>query len=167
MATTECGLMTDSRLRVLRRSRTKPQPGDVFAMQLLDGPYLFGQVVLADFYGPMPGSNLVYVYELKSETKLPDLGMLTPDRLLIPPAFVNNQGWLNGYWETVTTRELTIADKLPTHCFRDFTGRFYDENFVELPGPVEPCGIWDAGHDGMSEVAMLEALGAEDGSRGA
>ena len=54
-------------LRVLKRSRKPPTPGDVFAMQLPDGRYLFGRVILAD----LPRVDLVKMdIELHEPTAL-------------------------------------------------------------------------------------------------
>lgn len=102
-------------LRVLgSRSRTKPQPGDVFAMQPAEGLFLFGQVVLAEFYGPMPQSYLIYVYDHRSSTQVPDLARLTKDHLLLPPLFINRMPWTRGYFKNVAHRDL-VGQVLPEH----------------------------------------------------
>ena len=38
-------------LRVIKRSRTKPQAGDIFAMEWVDGTFLFGRVIEAEIEG--------------------------------------------------------------------------------------------------------------------
>ncbi len=53
-------------LQRLKPTRQKPQAGDVFAMGLPDGQYLFGRVILADLpieRAPMPAymmSNVAF-----------------------------------------------------------------------------------------------------------
>lgn len=62
-------------LRILRPSRKPVRTGDVFAMQVPDGTYLFGRVIEADITepsrAPIPGSYLIYVYRHRSADKEP------------------------------------------------------------------------------------------------
>lgn len=83
MAETERILMAEvqANLRVIKPSRKKPRPGDVFAMQLPDETYMFGRVVGAELeppQAPMPLSYLIYVYSERSQTMVPDLDALRP-----------------------------------------------------------------------------------------
>src|SRR5438105_8180120 len=142
-------------LRVLKRSRKPPTPGDVFAMQLPDGRYLFGRVILADLpreRAPMPGAYLIYVYDEVSETKTPELE-LSPERLLLPPVFINRMPWTKGYFETVDHRPLRPEDLLQQTCFRRWNGDYLDETGSKLPGPLEPCGDW-----GLASYRMIDDL---------
>ena len=52
--------MSDPRtnLEILKRSRKKPQVGDVFAMLPPDGKYLFGRVIRTNAMGPMNGMEM-------------------------------------------------------------------------------------------------------------
>jgi hypothetical protein len=147
--------MTETNLKVLRPSRKKPQVGDVFAMQLPDDTYLFGRVILVDLPGdraPMPLSNLIYIYRERASTKiLPDLSVLTPDRLLLPPIFTNRKAWTLGYFETIDNRPVGPEDLLAQHCFYDFTGKYLDLEGHPLSGPVEPCGDW-----GLSSYLLID-----------
>lgn len=123
-----------------------PLPGDIFVLQP-DDDYLFGRVIGAELSpdeSPMPGRTaLVYIYEVRSDAKVPDLEALTPDRLLIPPAFVNRVPWTSGYFEPVAHEELTPAHRLPQHCFRDrLRNQFVNERNERLPAEVVPCGTW-------------------------
>jgi hypothetical protein len=141
-------------LRVLKRSRHKPGVGDVFAMQLPDNTYLFGRVIGAELElprAPMPGSYLIYVYRHRSTTKVPDWAELQPQRLLLPPVFINRMPWTKGYFETIDSRDLLESDRLRQHCFRRWNGTYLDEAGEILPGPVEPCGDW-----GLSSYRWLD-----------
>src|SRR6476646_7994891 len=79
----------DVNLRVLKRSRPKPQQGDVFTCSPAPERFLFGRVILTDLpsgRAPMPGSNLVYIYGVEQQTPTPaPLDELAPTKLLIPP----------------------------------------------------------------------------------
>jgi len=106
-------------LRVLTPSKKKLSPGDVFSMQLPDDRYLFGRVILVDLpreSAPMPGANLIYVYDVVSDGMEP--GELSPDRLLLPPIFINRLPWSKGYCVTVDHHAIHPEDLLPQHCFR-------------------------------------------------
>ncbi len=142
-------------LQVMRPGRKKPVNGDIFAVQLRDGRFLFGRVVRADLprdRAPMPGSYLVYVYDFLSESKAPP-ARLTPDRLLIPPTFTNRLPWTKGYFETIDNRAISRADLVAKHCFRRWTGDYVDEDGSKLPAPIEPCGEW-----GLTSYRMLDDL---------
>jgi len=131
-------------------------------MQLPDERCLFGRVILVDLpieKAPMPTSNLLYIYKDLFDTKTPDIGRLVPDRLLIPPVFTNRLGWAKGVFETIDNRPLQPGDLLPQHCFRDFSGRYYDENMNVLPAPVEPCGSWGLASYLYIDDQISEALG--------
>lgn len=116
--------MTDpqTNLKVLKRSRTKPETGDVFAMQLPDDSYIFGRVVGAELdppLAPMPLAFLIYVYSVRSFEQQPDLGALLPDRLLLPPVFINRMPWTKGYFKNVAHEELKPHLLLRQYCFWD------------------------------------------------
>src|SRR5713101_7550108 len=90
---------TRTNLRVLKRSRTPPKRGDIFVMQLSDGSYLFGRAILTDApqeHAPMPGANLLYIYNARARTPNPHYAVLRPGRLLIPPVWTNRLAWTKG-----------------------------------------------------------------------
>ncbi|HEV8628420.1 MAG TPA: immunity 26/phosphotriesterase HocA family protein [Acidimicrobiia bacterium] len=148
-------------LQELKASRKGPRPGDIFTMQLPDGKYLFGRVILADRpreVAPMPGSNLIYIYDQLSDASDPP-GNLSPDHLLLPPIFTNRLPWSKGYFVTVAHRELQPTDLLPQHCFRRWTGESLDESGNELDGPTEPCGDWGLASYRMIDDLISDALG--------
>ena len=144
-------VVVQTNLRVLKKSRRAPEPGDVFAAQLPDGGYLFGRVILANVpqrSAPMPGANLIYIYSHRSPAPTIDEGKLLPGRLLLPPVWTNNLAWTKGYFYTVANQPLRTFDLLRQHCFRRVALRpgvpekFLDEGGLELKHRYEPCGEW-------------------------
>jgi hypothetical protein len=150
-------------LRVLKRSRTQPNGGDVFAMQLPDGRYLFGQVVGANLpvaLAPTEGAYLIYIYDVVAGSDAPVLAALTPDRLLIPPLFINKMPWTKGYFQNIAHRPLTPGTLLPHHCFRDPVRNGYiDERRQPLTAPIEPCGQWALRSYRRLDDLISDALG--------
>jgi len=139
-------MQVKTNLQVLKRSNRPPQPGDVFAMKLPTGKYLFGTVLLADVprdRAPMPGANLLYIYERQSDTRQPDYADLQPNRLLLAPLWTNRLAWTKGYFETVSNRALSRSDLVKQHCFyRAATEKFVDETGAVLERRSDPCGQW-------------------------
>jgi hypothetical protein len=150
-------------LRVLKRSRKKPLPGDVFAMQLPEQTFLFGRVVGAELEpprAPMPLSYLIYVYGERSQSMQPVLDELRPDRLLLPPVFINRMPWTKGYFQTVAHRALSGDDLLSQHCFWDAArSRYVDEHQNVLPQEVQPCGVWGLSSYRWLDDQVSDALG--------
>ena len=138
-------------LRVLQKSRAVPQRGDLFVMQLPDSQYLFGRVILADVpldRAPMPGVNLIYIYDRPSVTTDLESADLRPGRLLIPPVWINRLPWTKGYFKTVGRRDIGKFDVLQQHCFFRTSlsptkpGDFVDETGKRLGRKSDPCGEW-------------------------
>lgn len=150
-------------LRVLRISRKKPQPGDIFALRPPGVFYLFGRVIGVELefprQAPMPGANLIYVYRERATDLRPDVGLLRPDRLLLPPIFINRMPWTKGYFQTVAYHLLRPADVLERHCFRRSNGTYLDGAGNTLPGPVEPCGDWGLASYRTLDDEVSDALG--------
>jgi hypothetical protein len=129
-------------LAILKKSRRRPIPGDLFVMKPGRGPFLFGRVIRTDANaGGFPNANLIYIYEFRSTSKEmpPDL---RADALLLPPILTNNLPWSRGYFECVGNRSLQPGDCLALHCFRDERGWFFDETGRRLRDPVDPVGEW-------------------------
>lgn len=140
-------------MMLLKHSRKKPQDGDIFAMSYEVG-YLFGRVMLAEIPNgrPMPACSVVYIYEEIAPDMNPDISLLTPGRLLIPPQVIHHSMWRMGLFETVSHVDLVGGNFLPQTCFRDNV----IAPFVDLYGnPVEdcyePCADW-----GMNSAASLD-----------
>lgn len=124
-------------------------------MVLVDGRHVFGRVILVDVdrtVGPAPGAILVYVYADSLEHDIGELPGLNPAKLLIPPAWTNRRGWLDGYWQTIESTPLAADDVLSRHCFRR-VGLIVDE----AGRPTEPtkgqCGLW-----GVMAYEMIDDL---------
>lgn len=148
-------------LQVLRPSRKRPKPGDVFTMKVADSRYLFGRVIASDVVaGGFPGAILIYIYRTSSTAaKAPMASELTLDNLLISPAMTNTLPWSRGYFETLENRPLESGEVLSEHCFRSSTGKYFDECSNELPGPVEPCGDWGLQSYRTIDDEVSDALG--------
>jgi hypothetical protein len=129
----------EANLQILRPSRTKRRPGDIFVFQMPDKVFRFGRLISTSAQvGGFP-ANLVYLYDLEQDTKLP-IPKLSPSRLLVPPLGTNQKPWTLGYFETVESSALAEPDVLPVHCFQDSRGWYFDENGVRLDHRHEPCG---------------------------
>ena len=155
----------DTNFRYLKRSTKKQQPGDVFAMLLPDKKYLFGRVIFADLprgHAPMPGANLLYIYNVRADSKEPPISQLTLDRLLIPPFYTNNLGWARGAFETVAHVQIGQDDLLAQHCFwSGMKKRYFDETGTQIPHRLEPCGTWGLGSYRKFDDLISDALGIE------
>lgn len=129
-------------LAVLKRDRRGPNEGDIFVMLPPDRLFLYGRVISTEArIGPMKECMLIYIYRVRSSTKLP-IPELSPHQLLTPPILTNRLPWNRGYFETVLHEELTENDQIKRHCFKSFfNGKYYDEFNNELDGPIEPVGI--------------------------
>lgn len=135
------------KLVVLKRSRKRPQVGDVFVWQLEGEPYRFGRVVRTGI--PMGGFRepliLVYLYKIPSHEPAP-VPPLALDDLVVPPMLVHTDSWsYDGVFMTVGHQELREQDMLPQHCFADPTSVFapyVDESGHRLKKKVEPCGLY-------------------------
>jgi len=56
--------------------------------------------------------------------------------------------------------QLAVDDLVAQHCFLSAgRGRYFDEDFNELPGPVEPCGDWGLHGYRTLDDEVSDALG--------
>lgn len=137
-------------LRVLRPSRERLAPGDVFALSPQKDRYLFGRVVRTDAICLGPGAILIYLYRAESPTTTPP-AVLSHEELLTPPILINRLPWSRGYFETIENRPAS-DDVYPRHCFRDSRGRFFDEFRNELKEPSRGVPVGDAGLHSLRTV---------------
>lgn len=151
-------------LRVLRKSRRPPLPGDFFVCQLCDDEYIFGRVIATDCeIPPLEGVILIYIYDAMSRDKkvLPNL---SPAALLIPPLCTNQLPWIRGYFENVSHAPLQQSDVLRVHCFAR-TGlngsivSYKNEFGKTLSQKVEPCGEYGLHSYRTIDDALSAALG--------
>jgi hypothetical protein len=146
-------------LKITKRSRKKPQAGDIFVVQMPDRLFRYGRVIRVDAnVGGLP-AMLVYIFGVSSPTKLP-LPSLRKEELLVPPLLMNETGWRDGYFETVGHCPLKAEDVLPVHCFYDDPFRRYvDADGNSLPQRYEPCGFYGLGGYGSVDLKISLALG--------
>lgn len=156
-------------LRILKKTRRRPQAGDIFVFQLesLPDQFFFGRVIATNttIGGLHPsefkegiGVVLIYLYRTASFDKniIPSL---SPADLLLPPIGTNTKPWSLGFFEVVKSGENKPEDLLPIHCFRDFRGWFLDEYGNRLPSASEPVGIYGIAGIGAIDADVSKALG--------
>jgi len=147
-------------MQVLKRSRTPPLAGGIFAYRLKGHPFGFGRVIrLGTKIGGFEDVLLIYIFRAFSMDKnaIPEL---TKRDLLIPPLGINRRPWTMGYFETVAHRALENRDVLSVHCFRDeIAERYCDEFGKTLPRRREPCGFFGLESFRTLDVELSIALG--------
>lgn len=135
---------SDPAFRVLKRSRKRPEVGDIFTFQINDHPdrFYFGRVIATDTnIGGFPDVNLIYIYRKSSPDKQKIPSLITSD-LLVPPKGINTLPWTKGYFEFVRSSEIKPADRLTVHCFLNpLTKGYVDEYGRPLLVPTEPVGF--------------------------
>ena len=146
----------------MKRSRKKPQAGDVFVIQPLSGRYLYGRVIRTNLPSNDPlikGWNLICIYKnMVSEPVIP-VERLDPEQLLMPPEIVNNQGWLQGYFLTIGSTEITEKDIAPNYGFWDaLTKQFVNVEGNPLSYEPEFQGAYALGSYGVVGRTVRQAL---------
>jgi hypothetical protein len=135
----------ETNLRKIAPAQSEPLPGEVFALQITTGKFLFGQVLLANpqrEHAPTPSANLVYIFATQHDSaNLDNVSLLATD-LLIPPLWTNSLGWKRGYFKRVAILRRTDLSVLTQHCFKRHDGTYVDEVGEKLFKKVDPCGIW-------------------------
>lgn len=145
-------------LQVIRRNRHKPAPGDIFAMKLASGRFLFGRIIAVE--RPVYGGDLVYIYSHQSPAMEVESSVLTLDSLLIPPSYMNRLGFTRGFQVFVRNEPLTDADVFHPNCFFDTVRqRYVDENRKEIPKPERDVSILGVGNYRLMDDEISEALG--------
>ena len=109
----------------------------------------------------MPASYLIYVYSHRAADKVVDWEQLRPDRLLLPPVWINRLPWTKGYFEALANEPIQSEDLLERHCFRDWAGEYLDERGNRLVGAVEPCGDWGLSSYRWLDDQISDALGLD------
>lgn len=148
-------------MRILKRSRKAPQPGDVFVFQLEATPdrFNFGRVVRTDAtIGFFRNVVLIYLYRQTSSDK-EVAPSLRPSDLLVPPIATNALPWSKGYFETVSSAPLSQEDVLGQHCFKDSRGRFFDADGRNLSAASGLLGDYGLHSYRTIDDAVSKALG--------
>ena len=152
-------------LKVLRRTRKPICAGDIFAMQVEEGHYLFGRVIRTDaMLMDIKDCILIYIFRAVSRDKHV-IPALDKDNLLVAPILTGPYMWTKGYFETVEHRSLTSHDVLPQHCFHSIRwgASYMDADNNRLPGRTEPCGSYAITLSQGIDRAVSRALGLEAG----
>jgi hypothetical protein len=128
-------------IRRLKKSTKKLLSGDIFALQVQEGQYIFGRVIRLDAkVGGFDDCILIYIYRTFSEDKN-KIPKLDKNNLLIPPIATNLIPWTHGYFEVISHSVLNEDDIHKPHCFWDFCDKcYFDDNNNKLPQRIEPCG---------------------------
>ncbi|MES2950510.1 MAG: Imm26 family immunity protein [Pseudomonadota bacterium] len=153
--------------RVLKRTRRRPEAGDIFAFQLepLPDNYHFGRVVATDTtLGNCDAVVLIYIYRATSTNKA-TIPVLSPSDLLVPPIGTNNLAWTRGYFEVVASVTNGPDDLLQQHCFLDPVHGFVDAYGRRLPTAFEPVGFYGLSGLGSIDIKVSEALGLPPGGQ--
>lgn len=152
--------LTNTNMRVLRRTKPKLRPGDVFAYLMPDNLFRFGRVIRTDaIIGGFPNCILLYFYRAVSERK-EEIPRLESNDLLIAPRGTNKLPWTRGYFETIAFQPLGSNDVLGSHCFWDPAFKCYrDADNNVLPNKIEPCGFYGLDSYRTIDDALSKALG--------
>ena len=151
-------------LQVLKRSRKKPEVGDVFAMLPSDGEYLYGMVM--DLRSPWNDGGraefvaaLVYIFRARSSEML-EIPTLSANDLLVGPMFTNNRPWTLGFAQTVESRSIGAADEVANLTFWDNIGKAWVDvdrkPAAEPPYTAAPSGL---GNELIINYYVTKALG--------
>ena len=113
----------------MKKSRKKPQEGDIFVLQPIEGVFYFGKVIQTNVESVdsfVNGMTLIYVYQYSSDSKeIPDA--LENEELLIPPVVVNHQPWTRGYFETIGNVRVSEKERNVDFAFWDvLRGKYVD-----------------------------------------
>ncbi len=135
--------------------RKRAKVGDLFRLSPHQGTVLWGRLIKrGHFFGMEFNLNLVYIYDVLSET-MPSLDRMSPSNLLLPPKVVNNLGWSRGYWEIMAQVPLEPKDILNRHLFKRLwgTGNPQDYDVVTEGGHKVTDALLDARPLGQSGVS--------------
>ena len=152
---------------VLKRTRKRPIPGDMFVFKMAQLPdrFYWGRVIKTGTrLGTIEVNDfpMLYIYNVWTpESSPPPLEQLLPVNLLIPPLATNFRPWTMGYFQPAGNRPLLPGEVLPVHCFKfpGFESRYVDEYRVRLEKRIEPCGICGIGSFRTVDDKVSKALG--------
>jgi hypothetical protein len=128
-------------MKILKKSKGHLKVGDIFTFQMKDdNRFFYGKVICKDAkVGPFEELILIYIYNSfsKEKDKNPELDK---ENLLIPPLMTNKLPWSKGYFETISNIPINSHDVFERHCFKDISGKIFDEYNNSLVSVIEPCG---------------------------
>jgi hypothetical protein len=149
MAGVEMQVSPECNLMILRRSRHRPAPGDVFVANALGKRWIAGRVIVVDSTAKGGNSDdgiLLYVYKQEFASPADIKTPLKPE-LLFAPIVVSRSSWTEGYFVHLFNAPLQPEELLARHVFRKSSSskqnpQFQDEyrREVDPPKPGEWCG---------------------------
>jgi len=154
-------------MSVLKRTRHKPQVGDVFAVCMAERVWLMGRVVeIGKMFGWPLDCIMMYVYadQFSSLQQVVDSETPVPPRLLVGPFVSGHQFWSQGHFLHIRTVPLRDVDIVGPHLFLDGhlpagTYKNIHRERVEcgsLPYRPVPSGL---GNTATTDVLLSEAIG--------
>ena len=146
-------------LEVLKKSRKKAKPGDIFVYKPKDHEYYFGRTVSTEAHiGSFHEGVLIYLYNSHSKD-VQEISQLSKEQLLLPPLVTNYLPWTRGYFETIANKELTENDIFHPHCFYDnLMKRYVNEYEQELDKAYDPVGTHGLASYVGIDVKISQAL---------
>ncbi|RPF55479.1 immunity 26/phosphotriesterase HocA family protein [Aquisalibacillus elongatus] len=146
----------------MQPSRKRRKEGEVFVIQPFENTFDYGKVIRTKLPSKnlmVEGMNLIYIYNQHSkEVDIPE--ELNPNKLLIPPQIVNNQGWLKGYFQTVDIQSVLEEEKNIDFGFWDIKIKGYvdeeGERLDHVPAIHEDFGIGSYGSVGYSVKKVFD-----------
>ncbi len=148
-------------LDVLRKTRTEPTPGDLFAVKVKGRGYFCGAVVKTGVNAGFGGNIgiLVYIYGKEYREKEMAPPALNRKDLLIPPLMVNRQPWTKGFFERMGHIEISELAPYDFHCFRNVRNQIvneYGETMKKCTGrPIGQYGLASYGAVSREIAAKL------------
>ncbi len=146
-------------LQVVKKSRVKPQVGDVFVVEPVAGKYFYGRVLATDidYFTDNEPFSVVIIFNIRTESL--NLDNFIPDynRILHNPCFIHDMYWQRGFFYTVGNIPLNDEEKnLDYGFFKWFTlkpgGYFVDCYGNELS--QQPTIVSSSGAETIYGVAM-------------
>ena len=128
----------DYQLRVIKRSRKKPQEGDVFLLSPREGVYFYGRVLKANIDNIQNDTFISGQYSIllfKNKTKTPDISSYAPDynELLLKPCIVSSGYWTRGFFFTIANDPINAQGKGLDYGFYSIgKGKYMNESGHEL-----------------------------------
>lgn len=151
-------------MHILKQSRKRLRPGDVFVYKLEGRDFGYGRVIRTDcLFGGSRDTILLYIYNAFSPVKerIPEF---SKDTLLVTPQLTNRLPWSHGYFETIENRPLGPDDVLKVHCFSTdiyIRRRYFDQDGKRLRRRREPCGSYGLSSYRGLDVKISLALGIQ------
>jgi len=144
---------------ILKPSRERRIPGDVFTYHIPAIGWLFGRIIRTDAK-MFDKSTFLLIYAYKPVSKDPSVvPTLRRDDLLIPPEIIGSSPWTMGYFKRIRREPLKPTDVLPRHCFYNRSvGRYYNEYDKEVKRS-KPFAIHGLLGYRSFDNAVSEALG--------